>query len=123
MGASLSIISNDKSIQDNVIVQLSNIELFRVGQLLRHPIDFEINGDLPNSYIKECSIHKSFNKAINIHDSNFISIHSNVVFDIAGSAFVLTDASGNSFKNNLVISVSATTLGLNNDIITGIIKF
>jgi hypothetical protein len=118
------IASTDKTIQDNVIIRLSNVEFFRVGQLQRHAVDFQTNGDIPNSYIKECSIHQSFNKAINIRDSNFISFHSNVVFDIKGSAFSLEDGSeiGNSFKNNLVIMVSLPTISISSEIVTGKIK-
>ena len=31
-----------------------------------------MNGDLPSSYVKECAIHESFNRATNIHATNYM---------------------------------------------------
>ena len=74
-GAHIMIGAAIGSPKDTVIVRLSNVELFHVGQafrLGRYPIHFHMNGDMSSSYVKECSIHESFNRAINIHASNYM---------------------------------------------------
>ncbi len=58
-----------------VIGRFSNVEFFHVGQayrLGRYPIHFHMNGDMPSSYVKECAIHQSFNRATNIHATNHV---------------------------------------------------
>ena len=78
--------------QEVVIGRFSNVELFHVGQafrLGRYAIHFHMNGDMPSSYVKECAIHQSFNRAVNIHATNRLTIQSNVIYDILGGAYFL----------------------------------
>lgn len=46
-------------------VQIAFTELTYVGQafkLGRYPIHFHIPGEVPSSYVKGCSIHRTFNR-------------------------------------------------------------
>ena len=110
--------------KETVIARFSNVELFHVGQafrLGRYPIHFHMNGDSPSSYVKECAIHESFNRATNIHASNYLTIESNVIYNIMGGAYFLEDGIeiGNVFKNNLAVFVRTSTSLLNEDTTPG----
>jgi len=114
--------SNNK--KEWVNVKMSNVELTHVGQafrLGRYPIHFHLNGDLPNSYVKECAIHQSFNRAVNIHGTNYVTVERNVIYDIMGGAFFLEDGIeiGNTFSSNLAIFVRTSSSLLNEDITPG----
>lgn len=41
-----------------------------------------MNGNMSMSYVKSCSIHYSFNRAINIQASSYINIENNVIYNI-----------------------------------------
>ena len=110
---------------ENVIARISNVELNNVGQayrLHRYPINFHILGDSPSSYVSECSIHGSFNRAVNIHASNYITIEKTIAYDIMGSAFVLEDGveTNNTFQYNFAVFVHQSTGLLNEDVTPGI---
>jgi hypothetical protein len=102
------------------IMRLSNVEFYHVGQayrLNRYPINFQSNGNSNSSFVKECSIHQSFNRAINIRDSNNINIERNVIYDIMGAAYFLEDGVeiGNTFKYNLAVFVKTSSSSANED--------
>ncbi|CAF3361993.1 unnamed protein product [Rotaria sp. Silwood1] len=103
------------------ILRLSNVEITYVGQafrLSRYPINFQINGNMSMSYIKSSSVHLSFNRAINIEASNYITVENNVLYNIMGEAMSLEDGVeiGNAFKNNLVVFVRSSSSLLNEEI-------
>lgn len=105
-------------------IKLSNVELFHVGQsfrLGRYAIHFHMNGDSPSSYVRECAIHQSFNRAVNIHASNYITIERNVIYDIMGGAYFLEDGVeiGNKFLYNLAVFVRTSSSLLNEDVTPG----
>jgi hypothetical protein len=107
-----------------VIMRISNVEFYHVGQafrLGRYPIHFHLNGDSPSSYVKESVLHKSFNRAVNIHGTNYITIERNVIYDIMGGAYFLEDGIeiGNSFNYNLAIFVKTSSSLLNEDTTPG----
>lgn len=106
---------------ESVIGRFSNVELFHVGQafrLGRYPIHFHMNGDMPSSYVRECAIHQSFNRATNIHASNYVTIERNVIYNIMGGAYFLEDGIeiGNRFLYNLAVFVRTSSSLLNEDI-------
>jgi hypothetical protein len=110
--------------KESIKLRLSNVELFHVGQafrLGRYPIHFHMNGDSPGSYVKECAIHESFNRAVNIHGSNYITVERNVIYNIMGGAFFLEDGVeiGNSYKYNLAVFVRTSSSLLNEDVTPG----
>ncbi|CAF1300760.1 unnamed protein product, partial [Adineta ricciae] len=103
------------------IVRLSNIEVFNGGQafrLGRYPIHFHMNGNMSLSYVKSSSIHQTFNRAINIHASNYLTIQNNVIYDIMGGAMFLEDGVeiGNTFDGNLAVFVRTSSSLLNEDV-------
>ena len=106
--------------KEQVFVRIQNVELFHVGQsfrLGRYPIHFHLNGDMPSSYVKECSIRKSFNRAVNIHGTNYVNVSRNFIYDIFGGAYFLEDSVeiGNEFSYNLAIFVKTSSSLLNED--------
>jgi hypothetical protein len=54
-------------------------QAFRLG---RYPVHFHMNGNMSLSYIKSSSIHQTFNRAVNIHASNYVSVVNNVIYNI-----------------------------------------
>lgn len=106
--------------QENVIARISNVELTHVGQsfrLGRYPIHFHMVGDSPSSYVSECAIHESFNRAVNIHATNYVTVEKTVIYDIMGGAFFLEDGIeiGNNFQYNLAVFVKTSSSLLNED--------
>ena len=105
---------------ENVIARISNVELYHVGQsyrLGRYPIHFHMIGDSPSSYVSECAVHESFNRAVNIHATNYVTVEKTVIYDIMGGAFFLEDGIeiGNTFQYNLAVFVKGSSTLLNED--------
>ena len=90
-------------------------QAFRLG---RYAIHFHLNGNMSGSYVRGCSIHKSFNRAINVHNSHNVLIEHNVIYDIMGGALFTEDGieTGNIYQYNLVMFVKSSTSLLNDDI-------
>ena len=87
-----------------VVGRLEHVELTYMGQAFRigrYPIHFHINGDMAGDvYVRGCSIHHTFNRAVNIHNSHHVLIEHNVVYDVMGGALFLEDGieHGNVFQ-------------------------
>lgn len=81
-----------------------------------------MNGDMPSSYVSECAIHQSFNRATNIHASNYLLIERNVIYNIMGGAYFLEDGVeiGNIFQYNLAVFVIPSSSGIIEDLSPGI---
>jgi hypothetical protein len=64
------------------------------------------------SYVRNCSIHRSFNRGITIHRTNYITISNNVLYDVVGHGYFLEDGreTGNVFVHNLGALVKSGTL-------------
>jgi hypothetical protein len=110
---------------ENVIARISNVELFHVGQafrLDRYAIHFHMTGDSPSSFVTECAIYESFNRAVVIHATNYVNIHRNVIYNIMGSAFYLQDGIeiGNNFQYNLAVFVKTSSSLMNDDVTPGL---
>ncbi|CAF0756351.1 unnamed protein product [Brachionus calyciflorus] len=113
--------SNKQKLRETVFVKLSNVELFHVGQafrLGRYPIHFHLNYNMPSSYVRECSIHESFNRAVNIHGTNYVTVEKNFIYNILGGAYFLEDGVeiGNIFQYNLAILIKTSSSLLNEDV-------
>ena len=107
--------------QLDAIVHIENVELNFVGQafrLGRYAIHFHLLGDMTGAYVRKCSIHHSFNSAVNIHNTYNVLIERNVAYNIMGGAFFLEDGveMGNRFEYNLAIFVKSSTSLQNDDI-------
>ena len=57
-------------------------QAFRLG---RYPIHFHMDGDVHGSYVKGCSIHHSFNRAVTMHGVNNLIVENTVIYDILGT--------------------------------------
>ncbi|XP_021343370.1 fibrocystin-L-like [Mizuhopecten yessoensis] len=101
--------------------RIEYVEFYHVGQAFRigrYPINFHATGDMLESYVRGCSIHRSFNRAINIVDTQNLLVDSNVIYDINGGAIVLEEGSetGNIIQYNLALLAKSTVKLLVNDI-------
>lgn len=93
-------------VMGNSKAYVSNIELYRMGQrgiLGRYPIHWHLNGNSDGQFIKNSSVHNTYNRAITIHGTNSINVSHNVCYDNLGHAYFLEDGSeiDNVFENNL----------------------
>ena len=97
-----------------VVARLEHVEFTYSGQafrLGRYAIHFHLNGDMRGSYVRGCSVHRSFNRAVNVHNTHNLMIERNVLYDIMGGAFFLEDGveMGNTFQYNLAVFVISST--------------
>ena len=88
------------------VANASNIELFQMGQkskVGRYPWHWHLVGNAGGQFIKNSSIHKSFNRIITVHGTNNTVVEGNVGYDFIGHGYFLEngDETGNLFKNNL----------------------
>ncbi len=107
-------------------------QAFRLG---RYPVHFHMNGNMSSSYIRSSSIHYTFNRAVNIHASHYITVENNVIYDIMyvltyevlfnlclhlsrGGAIFLEDGveMGNVLRGNLAVFVRTSSSLLNEDV-------
>lgn len=105
---------------ESSIGKIENCEFFDVGQafkLGRYPIHFHMLGNVNQSYIKNNSIHQSYNRATTLHGVHYLTVSGNVAYKTLGHAIFLEDAieTNNRIENNLVIDVRASNSLLNTD--------
>ena len=106
---------------DKIKGRIEFIEVTHAGQafrLGRYPIHFHLNGDVSDSYVRGCSIHHTFNRAVTIHAVNNLLVERNVAFNIKGHAYFLEDGIevGNVIQYNLGVFVQSSSSLLNVDI-------
>ena len=107
--------------QRDVVGRFSYIEVTHAGQafrLGRYPIHFHLNGDVNGSYVRGCSIHHTFNRAVTIHAVDRLLVEKNVAYNILGHAYFLEDGieENNIIQDNLGVFVRASSSLLNVDI-------
>ena len=105
---------------DPMDIRLSHLEVRFMGQafrLGRYSIHFHLSDRMNGSYVRHCSIHHSFNRAITAHGVEDMLFDGIVAFDIQGHAFFVEDGIefGNKFLNNLGILVRGSSSLLNTD--------
>jgi cell migration-inducing and hyaluronan-binding protein len=74
--------------------RLDGVELTRMGQkniLRRYPIHFHMLGDAPGSYLKNSSLHHTFNRCVTVHGTNRLTLQGNVCYDHLGHGYFLED--------------------------------
>jgi hypothetical protein len=89
-------------------VFVEGVELNRMGQhmeLARYPIHWHLVGDGRGQYIKNASIHDTYNRCVTVHGTNDLRIENNVTYNTVGHCFFLEDGieRGNEFVRNLAI--------------------
>lgn len=87
----------------------SNVEFFQMGQkavLARYPWHWHLLGAGGNGqFLRNCAIHRSFNRAVTIHGTWGTLVDNNVAYDHIGHGIFLEDGSeiNNIISNNLVL--------------------
>jgi hypothetical protein len=73
--------------------------------LARYPIHWHLVGDAQGQYIKNASIHDTFNRCVTVHGTNFLRVENNVTYNTVGHCFFLEDGieHDNEFARNLTI--------------------
>ena len=87
---------------------VDSVELSRMGQhltLARYPIHFHVIGEGQGQYIRNASIHDTFNRCVTVHGTNNLRVENNVTFNTVGHCFFMEDGieHGNQFVHNLGI--------------------
>ncbi|XP_051879473.1 PKHD1 like 1, tandem duplicate 1 [Pristis pectinata] len=108
--------------QGLVLGRIEYVEVYQAGQafrLGRYPIHWHLLGDLSfRSYVRGCSIHRTFNRAVTIHGTHRLLVEDTVAFDVKGGAFFLEDGveQGNVLRHNLAVRVRQSSSLLNDDL-------
>ena len=87
---------------------VEGVEFNRMGQnmtLARYPIHWHLIGDAQGQYIKNASLHNTYNRCVTVHGTNFLHVENNVTYNTVGHCFFLEDGieHGNEFIKNLAI--------------------
>src|SRR5690242_10257016 len=93
---------------------VDGVELNRMGQnleLARYPIHWHLVGDAQGQYIKNASIHDTYNRCVTVHGTNYVHVENNVTYNIVGHCFFLEDGieHGNEYVHNLAIQIKCHT--------------
>jgi cell migration-inducing and hyaluronan-binding protein len=93
---------------------VSGVELNRMGQnleLARYPIHWHLVGDGKGQYIRNASIHDTYNRCVTVHGTNNLRVENNVTYNTVGHCFFLEDGieHGNEFVRNLAIQTKCHT--------------
>ena len=93
----------------NSTLNASSIELYRMGQkakLGKYPWHWHLLHEFgAGQYLKNSSIHKSYNRAITIHGTSYTTVDNNFIYDHIGHGVFLEDGSErfNVIKNNVAL--------------------
>jgi cell migration-inducing and hyaluronan-binding protein len=87
---------------------VSGVELTRMGQHLtkaRYPIHWHLIGEGKGQYIRNSSVHDTFNRCVTVHGTNNLRVENNVTYNTVGHCFFVEDGieHGNQFVRNLGI--------------------
>lgn len=95
---------------------LDSVEFFQMGQaglIGRYPIHWHMAGNVRGQYIKNSSIHRSWQRCVVIHDTNELIVENNVCFNFKGHGFMLEDGTeqNNKLNKNLAVFAQFPSLG------------
>ncbi len=79
---------------------VDGVELSRLGQLGkmgRYPFHWHLAGDVPGQFIRNSSIHDSYQRCVTIHGTNGATVENNVCFNHFGHGYFLEN--GNEVNN------------------------
>src|ERR1700752_1247567 len=93
---------------------VEGVEFNRMGQnmtLARYPIHWHLVGDAQGQYIRNASLHDTYNRCVTVHGTNFLRVENNVTYNTVGHCFFLEDGieHGNEFIKNLAIQTKCHT--------------
>jgi hypothetical protein len=97
-------------------VHIDGVEFYHMGQkaqLGRYPIHWHLADDRTGDFVKNSSIHRTFNRAVTIHGSHNILVERTVAYDHVGHGYFIEDAveTGNQFYYNLGLVTREPTPG------------
>jgi cell surface hyaluronidase len=98
---------------------VNSAEFVNMGQenkMGRYPIHWHMMGDSSRGqYVRNSSVHDSFNRCVTIHGSNGVKVQSNVTYNIPGHCFFLEDGAeiDNIIENNLAMRINEPATGKN----------
>ncbi len=89
-------------------LHVDSVELSRMGQhltLARYPIHWHVIGEGQGQYVRNASIHNTFNRCVTVHGTNNLHVENNVTYNTVGHCFFMEDGieTGNAFIGNLAI--------------------
>jgi hypothetical protein len=93
---------------------VEGVELNRMGQnltLARYPIHWHLVGDANGQYVRNASIHDTYNRCVTVHGTNNVLVENNVTYNTVGHCFFMEDGieHGNQFIHNLAIQTKCHT--------------
>jgi G8 domain len=91
--------------------QIDGVEFRSAGQAGhpgRYPFHWHFAGERPNDFIRNSSIHNSFQRAIVVHQTNGVLVENNVAFNIKNHAFVWAE-DGNEVRNRFLHNLGVFT--------------
>ncbi len=97
-------------VMTGAVGRVSNVELSRMGQRLklgRYPFHWHLAGDASGQFIRNSSIHHTYNRAITIHGTDNAVVADNVCYDNLGHAVFMED--GNETGNIIVRNLGLVT--------------
>ncbi|MGK0367436.1 MAG: hypothetical protein ACI9QD_000571 [Thermoproteota archaeon] len=91
---------------------INSVELYKLGQagvMARYPFHWHHVGDAPGQYVKNSSIHHSYQRCITVHRTNKVLLQNNVCFNFKGHGYFLEDGSEieNKIIRNLAMKATA----------------
>jgi cell migration-inducing and hyaluronan-binding protein len=69
----------------------------KLGQLGEYPFHWHLAGDVPGQFLRNSTIHHSYQRCVTIHGSNYSEVSDNVCFDHLGHGYFFEQ--GNEVKN------------------------
>lgn len=96
-------------VQDQATAHIEGVEFSKMGQLNsmgRYPVQFNSNALNSTSYLRDSSIHDSYNRCVTVRSAtNDVAVSNNVGFDVIGQCYVDEAVSGmtTAFTNNVAI--------------------
>lgn len=116
-GGHVMIMSTNLGIAPVGRARFSNVELTKLGQsrvVGRYPFHWHlVSDDGAGQYIRDCSVHDTFNRAITVHGTDNALVEGNVCHDNLGHAVFLEDGSemDNVIRRNLTMSTQKPAAG------------
>ncbi|AXT58946.1 T9SS C-terminal target domain-containing protein [Aquimarina sp. AD10] len=92
----------------NSAAHVEHVELYKMGQkgiLGRYPFHWHLNEDkAKGSYLRNSSVHKSFNRAVTIHGTDYVTVDGVFAYDHIGHGIFFEDGGErfNTLRNNVV---------------------
>jgi len=91
---------------------IDNVEFYKMGQagvMARYPFHWHYVGDATDQYIKNSSVHHSYQRCITVHRTQNTRVQNNVCYDFKGHGYFLEDGNetGNKITHNLAVMAKA----------------